>query len=64
MCESACTDMFLGGNNRYLVSDDGKLGYHAASVTEEYMAEVDNIGNIRTWSILWCSVKYILGYST
>ena len=42
-CESACTDMFLGGKNRYLVSDDGKLGYHAASVSEEYMDEIDDI---------------------
>ena len=42
MCESACTDMFLGGKNRYLLSD-GKMGYHAASVSDEYMAEFDNI---------------------
>ena len=41
-CESACTDMYLGGNNRYLTSD-GKLGYHAASLTEEYMDKIDDI---------------------
>ena len=41
-CASACGDMFLGGNNRYLVGE-GKLGYHAASVPEEYMAKIADI---------------------
>ena len=41
-CLSACTDMFLGGNNRYLVGE-GQLGYHAASVPDAYMASVSDI---------------------
>ena len=41
-CLSACTDMFLGGNGRYL-SGEGQLGYHAASVSDAYMASVPDI---------------------
>ena len=33
-CWSACTDMFLGGNER---TAQGIMAYHAASLTEEYM---------------------------
>ena len=42
LCLSACTDMFLGGKNRYLLGE-GKLGYHAASLTDEWMADKKDI---------------------
>ena len=37
-CWSACTDMFLGGNER---TAQGIMAYHAASLTEEYMEGYD-----------------------
>ena len=55
-CWSACTDMFLGGNERIVeqdISQSGILAYHAASLPDEVLEEMYGKGYTPTWSNSW-----------
>ena len=56
LCLSACTDIFLGGNTR-IMQQNGGLGYHAASVSDEWMASVKDIYILEVGQ--WLGIKEI-----
>ena len=57
LCLSACTDMYLGGNERYLVGE-GQLGYHAASMPNEYLAQIADLYILEIGQFLGVSEVY------